>query len=392
MTSFALSKSFALLILFSISSGVAIGSEQTESACDPSAYKISKQITVTSKYSLSKKKNKICVEGNGGFHILPGGTLELKDKEITLLSNNNEALIKLEPGSSLRINRVKINSKYITKVKETKDSNSGALGITGSINIVSGTTSQRSGLRIEISDSKFVAENTYSTAGISITSTAENPKPVIGSITNSKFKNIWSPVLVLNAQKFEVTSNILKKNPGSNIVISGSEVLISRNDIVFPGAGYIGDGITVYESLKNSQITRNNITGGSCYGIWFFNSEFHNVLVANNRISLGVTTGINISNDKKIKSDNLLIKENHLAGNAGFGVGIDKYVSGVTLTSNYFIGNAASYGNNDISISNTASAVIEHNNISAQSIDPEWAKIRDPYRTHVNPSLKILNY
>lgn len=391
MNIFLFSKSFALLLLFTTFSGMAFGSEQPQLSCDPSAYKISKQITVTSKYSLGKKKNHICFEKNGGFLVLAGGKLELQDKEIILLSNNNKALIKLEPGSSLRINRVKLNSKYATEIKETKDS-SGALGITGSINIVSGSVSQKLGLRIEISDSKFAAENTYSTAGISIMSTVENPKPVTGSITNSKFKNIWNPVLILDAKKFEVSRNIFKKNPGSNIVISGSEVLLSRNDIVFAGAGYIGDGITVYKSLKNSQIVRNNITGGSCYGIWFYNAEFHNVLVANNRISLGVTTGINITNDKKLKSDNLLIKENHLAGNAGFGVGIDKDVSGVTLTSNYFIGNAASYGNNDISISNTASAIIEDNNISAQPIDPEWAKVRDPYRTHVNQSLKILKY
>lgn len=99
-----------------------------------------------------------------------------------------------------------------------------------------------------------------------------------------------------------------------------------------------------------------------------------------------------MSNNKKFKSHGLLIKENHFTANAGFGVGIDSDVSGVTLASNYFIGNASSFGDFDIAISNTAVAVVKDDNISAQKIDPNWAKERSPNRTHVNESIRVLRF
>jgi hypothetical protein len=396
MNIFPLSKSLTLLFLFIATSNVAFGSEQTESECDPSAFRVSKLITVSSSFSFDKKKSNICFEKDGGFHVRTGGTLNLKDLKITLTKNSptveSNGFIKLEPGSTLKLNRVKIISKYNVKIQETKDNTSGALGITGSINIIKGSTSEKLGVRLEVFDTQLISENLFSTGGISIRSFRRSAKPVTGWIMNSEFDSVWTPILVLNANQFKINNNNFKKSPGSNIVVSGSNVTIDNNNIIFPGNGYIGDGITVYESLKNSRIINNNISGGSCYGIWFYNAEFHNILVSQNLISSGVTNGINISNDKKLKNKNLLITENHFTGNAGFGVGIDKDVSGVTLSSNYFIGNARLFGNNDISISNTASAIIDGKNISAEAIDTEWAKTRDPFRTHVNKSLNILRY
>ena len=396
MNIFALSKSLTLLFLFIATSSAVFGSEQIESECDPSALKISKRITVTSSFFFNKKQRKICIENDGGFHVRAGGELKLEGVKMTLMNNSplieGHGLIELDPGSTLKLKHVQIISKYKVNIKETKDSITGALGISGSVNIIKGSTSEKLGLRVEISDTQMISKNQFSTGGVLIQPPRINTKPVTGWIINSKFDGIWAPIMVLNAKQFKISNNSFKKNPGSNIVISGSDVAINDNDIVFPGSGYIGDGITIYESLKNSKITNNNISGGSCYGIWFFNSEFHNILVSHNRISSGVTNGLNVSNDKKLKSDSLLITENHFTGNAGFGVGIDKDVSGVTVSSNYFIGNARLFGNNDISISNTASAVIDDENISAQAIDTEWAKTRDPFRTHVNQSLKILRY
>lgn len=387
---------YGILLIISVWAKNAFSAEKTTTGCDVNAFVVSKLIMVNSETVFNGNPASICIEGYGGFRVRAGGKLILKNTTVTLLHNASNktgaAFIKLDPGSALRLTRVKIISNLETATKEAVDKNTGALNIEGSENVIAGETARDLGVRLEISDSFVISKHAYSTGGIFIKPSTKNAKGVSGWIVNTRFENTWSPIKLYGAKNFNVSNNVFKRNPGTNISISGTDVLISKNEIVFPGNGYIGDGITIFNPLSESRILENNITGGSCYGIWFYNSRFRNILVSRNRISSGVTNGLNVSNNKKFKSHGLLIKENHFTANAGFGVGIDSDVSGVTLASNYFIGNASSFGDFDIAISNTAVAVVKDDNISAQKIDPNWAKERSPNRTHVNESIRVLRF
>lgn len=387
---------YCILFALSLQQSNALSAEKITTGCDVNALKVSKPIMIFSKTVFNGNPASICVEGHGGFRVRSGGILIIKNTTVTLSSNatntTGAAFIKLDPGSTLRLTQVKLISNLETATKETIDNNTGGLNIEGSAYAITGETEKKLGIRLEISDSFLISKQAYSTGGVSIKPLTKNAKGVSGWIVNTRFENIWSPISLLGAKGFKISSNLFKRNPGNNISISGSDILISKNEIVFPGNGYIGDGITVFNSLSESRILENNITGGSCYGIWFYDSRFKNILVSHNRISSGITNGLNVSNNKKYKNFGLLIKDNHFTGNGGFGVGIDSGVSGVTLSSNYFIGNAASFGDFDIAISSAAVATVKDDNISAHKIDPNWAKELSPNRTHVNKALKVLMF
>ena len=281
--------------------------------------------------------------------------------------------------------------------------------------VIIGATTPDLGVRLEINGSTFLAEQNYSLGGILIqpsisTSTTSSgwrtstmPEMALqrdalktagisGWIRKSKFRKIYTPISLIGVNKFDISNNSFLENPGGNIVTSGAKISITKNKINFPGNGYVGDGITIYALLENSSINSNIIIGGSCYGIQIANPEIRNVSISNNHISSGVTNGLHITNEFRKPNKNIKISNNYISGNAGFGIGIDSGVHGVSIASNVFVANAKLFGEYDIAMSKMAAAQIEKNNLSALGIDPAWTKGRQPDRTHVNKSIRVLSF
>lgn len=408
-----------VLFLFIMSIGVSAAT--SEPKCPANFEEVDRMITIKPNSIYKNKSPKICITKNGGFHVLAKAELVISDAVIVLAKSEKTkeqgALATLEPGSVIKLNNIQIKSIAKPMGKEVIEKNKGKLtsNMTGVGKVIIGATTPDLGIRLEISGSTFSTERDYSLGGILIqpsvstktnisgwtTSTmpemalqrdAIDTAGVSGWIKDSKFTKIFTPITLIGASNFEVSNNYFSQNPGGNIVASGTNVFIKKNRVIFPGNGYVGDGITIYTFFEDSSIDSNIIIGGSCYGIQIANPEARNVVVSNNQISSGVTNGLHITNDYKKPNKNIKIHGNYISGNAGFGIGVDSGVHGVLITSNIFAANARLFGNYDVAISKLATAKIEEDNLSGLGIDPTWAESRLPNRTHVNPSLRVLNF
>lgn len=410
---------FLVLILFAIP--FTSEAKAAKPICGDDFEIIDQLITIKPNAAYTNTSLKICVTKNGGFHVLAGGTLTLKNTKIMLINTHQikhlGALVTLEPGSNLKIINSQIISTTNSSGKEIIEKTSGGetSRMDGVRKIIIGATSLSLGINLEISESTFTSKEQYSVGGVLIqprTSVTTTPSGlttetmpemayqkdtiptagVSGWIKKTKFEKIFTPIALIGAKNFEISNNKFRKNPGGNIVTSGSNISIKNNEIIFPGNGYVGDGITLYTSFKKSSISGNSITGGSCYGISFYNTEFENVTITKNHISSGITNGLYISNEYKKANTALLVTDNVFTGNSGFGIGIESWVYGVTIDSNTFIGNATDFGGYDIAVSTGAEVEIGEENISAAKIDPKWAKERKPNRTHVNEHINVFRY
>lgn len=407
--------------LFFILMSTGVNAFASESKCPEEFEKIDKLVIIKPNSIYKNKSSRICVEKNGGFHVLSKANLVISDAVIFLAepdgSREQGALATLEPGSFIKMDRVQVKSIGKPIFKEVIEKNKGKLTshITGVSRLIVGATTPDLGIRLEISKSSFLAEKNYSLGGILIQPSLSekvhrsgwttrtmpemalqrdviNTAGVSGWIKDSKFNKIFTPVALIGANNFEVSNNYFSENPGGNIVASGSGVSIKKNKVIFPGNGYVGDGITIYTYFENSSIDSNIIIGGSCYGIQVSNPEVKNLVVSNNQISSGITNGFHMTNDYKKSNKNIRVFGNYISGNAGFGIGIDSGVRDVLISSNIFAANAKSFGEYDIAISRSAAAIIEEDNLSAVAIDLAWAEKSSPSRTHVNPSLRVLKF
>lgn len=135
-----------------------------------------------------------------------------------------------------------------------------------------------------------------------------------------------------------VSRNLLRLNSFGNIVISGNNINIEGNTILFSGAGTSGDGITVSD-VRDLRIARNQIFFGTCYGIWFCGTAA-SVVIEDNLICSGITAGINLQSLSTNESPfrNFRIRRNTLAHNGGYGTQVFHGVD-ITLEENIFIGN-----------------------------------------------------
>jgi hypothetical protein len=415
------SKITQLLIALTLSISAEAGAISPNLKCTSEFEIINELIIIKPNSSYKNESQKICITENGGFHILDGGELAISNATIILNNDNHPkeqgALATLEPGSTIRMDNVKISAITQPKGKEIRKNHLGKITshVHGVSKAIIGATTPEQGIRLEINRSTFSVEHNYSLGGILIqprtsttvtssgwsTSTLPEMTPqrdaietagVTGWIKNSKFNKIFTPVALVGANNFKIENNYFSENPGGNIVASGRNLSIKENKIIFPGNGYVGDGITIYSILENSSIKSNTIIGGSCYGIQIANPKINNVKIIGNHISSGITSGIYISNDYKKQNKNIEISSNYISGNAGFGIAIESGVGGLLITSNVFSANAKSFGEFDIAKSITANAQIKADNLSAVGIDTTWAEGRQPDRTHVNKSTRVFSY
>lgn len=185
---------------------------------------------------------------------------------------------------------------------------------------------------------------------------------------------------LLNATDSLIKNNLFKFNSFGNIAISGKNITIENNKILFPGRFSVGDGVTLFSS-KDIVIKNNHISNGSCYGIQIIGGE--DITIEDNTIVDGVTYAIYISSgyqalktSKKeltqVKLDHPLIINsditivNNYLGQNRWAIAGDE-VSNLTVNNNYVIQkfddsySRAFFTNNDILFKSLTNLIWENN-------------------------------
>ena len=135
-----------------------------------------------------------------------------------------------------------------------------------------------------------------------------------------------------------IANNTLKLNSFGNIFVSGADLRIEANTILFPGAGTSGDGVTV-SNIRNLRLVRNHIFYGTCYGVWFCGTA-QSVVIEDNIIASGITSGINLQSlsQHEIPFREIQIRRNIFANNGAYGTQIF-HGQKIVLEENIYIGN-----------------------------------------------------
>ena len=134
---------------------------------------------------------------------------------------------------------------------------------------------------------------------------------------------------------FSAINNYMYKNTFVQFGLSGKNITITDNHLVYPGNGQTGDGITFINRAENVVISRNIIENGSCYGIHFNADTIFNVIISKNIIRDGTTVAIYMSANNVNKWEKITIIQNTIENNLGVSLA-SKYSIGLSVINNYF--------------------------------------------------------
>ncbi len=330
----------------------------------------------------------LTIKEEGGWKVLSGGTLELDNVDIKLkknaLGNETEGLmITLEPGATLEVKNSLFNATFSVPMKVgRKGSGNPSIYL---IKALKPTTDSIT--TVTIVDSKFSAKSSESLGLVALyelndlmagdfINIARNDGYFTGEFSRNTITGFNSVFLGLDLKNFDITHNNFNHNYGGNIGVSGRNITIDSNKILYPGNGGNGDGITGFSYLRDVRITNNTITHGSCYGMWFLTQNVSNLLVENNRVAKGITGGIHFSESSfappnaSIKVRDIMVKNNTLIGNQGFGISVDKNMSGITVEENHLIDNHPKY-EEEIGVSKASKVSLKNNFLLNHTLDPQ---------------------
>lgn len=198
-------------------------------------------------------------------------------------------------------------------------------------------------------------------------------------IAKNAFSGFHGAINTPNLDNLSITGNELTRNSFTNILASGKNLLIQHNEVLYPGDGTTGDGITILGDISNSSIRDNTIFAGSCYGILIKGGTATHLEITQNKVLNGITSAIQVEGNKQ-ENRNISISHNVIIGNYGFAVALID-TNDVDVTSNHIVKNARSFPS-QIYIENSSRIAID-GNLNSKELSPEWSKSLALYRSHV---------
>lgn len=136
-----------------------------------------------------------------------------------------------------------------------------------------------------------------------------------------------------------ISHNLLDHTNFGQIVVSGDEIIVNGNRVLFSGVpsenGFIarqGDSFTSLGST-NLQIVGNLFDNPLCYQLAFWEGINSNIHISDNVITNGITNGIYFATD----AINLIIEHNLFRNNSESGIFFEKSAYNVFVDSNSFL-------------------------------------------------------
>lgn len=273
---------------------------------------------------------------NGSFIVTNNATLTIQNCHIIgTLSLANPTLIDVKLGNLVMTN------------------NSGSINVSGNepnaYDISTLYVMKLNKAQAKLVGNSFIIDQPFS-AGF-LMSSEETVSNV--TVTNNKFVNFHGVLYLFNSLNVKIDNNVFHLNSFGNVVFSGTNAIISNNQIFFPGHDQSsGNGIDIVSSDK-VVLSKNAVATAAGYGI--FVSTSHNVVVDANTITGGYQYAMSIAtldqlndpnnyiiklftklNKKNIKapSQNITISNNFMSQNK-YGV-VAKYVDKLVITDNFF--------------------------------------------------------
>lgn len=230
--------------------------------------------------------------------------------------------------------------------------------------------------RIEISDSSFRAKDPYFMGGLFV----RNGTQVSCRIINNEFCGLHGVIYFGNAGGAEICGNYLFRNSFGNIVGGGARLHIEDNQILFPGNGTSGDGVTL-SGVSDSILKRNTIQFGSCYGIWI--EKAHNLQISQNNILNTITSALYLAQD----CTNITISENVLSQNRSYGIAVEGKVDGLIIDGNILHCNNPAMAEQQIMIQSLIGYTANNNVV----FKGHQVGQKQPYGTNVEP-IKVRSF
>jgi parallel beta-helix repeat protein len=144
----------------------------------------------------------------------------------------------------------------------------------------------------EISDNYFSIDKRY-TVGLLITYLVPLEANDQFIIRHNRIKKFHGGFLIRNKTNTLVTDNqFFQVSNGNIFILEGDNASIYNNTILFPGYGYVGDGIDIFAS-EHVRVKENYISSGFCYGILILRSK--DIQIEENIITSGITYAIGIA-------------------------------------------------------------------------------------------------
>jgi hypothetical protein len=299
--------------------------------------RIDEILTIAAPLRILGRKRPIVIGPRGGLRIELPEAEQLVVSDVVLFWDRGEAVRPSAPALCLLSGHIRLeDSQVYSNVKRTSEDyalqQELARNSPASWLIKAGEGTQATRHRIELVGNTFTNVWWY---GCGLLSFETPTRYAQARVENNVIENHHGGVYLVRGEDARIQGNILRRVSFGNLVVGGSRVTVSRNQLIAPGNGTAGDGITV-DAIEDSLIERNVIVRGSCYGI-SFKSTAKRVVVRNNLIAGGVTTAIHIRALEKgvPRSEDLRVEENILLGNRGWGLaalGVD----GLTVRGNVF--------------------------------------------------------
>lgn len=147
-------------------------------------------------------------------------------------------------------------------------------------------------------------------------------------IHNNSFNNFHGVIYLGFVHDSQISNNKFFRNSFGNIVLNNSKkVKVYNNDILFPGNGTSGDGITL-NNIKEGLFFKNKIIGGSCYGVAIHGNN-EKLKFIENIIADGITSALYFNTNSYSK--NILIAKNLFLNNDAYSIGLENNVTVVNL-------------------------------------------------------------
>ena len=170
------------------------------------------------------------------------------------------------------------------------------------------------------------------------------------TVRDNEIRNFHGAVYLNGVDGGEIVRNTLFRNSFGNIVLTGRNLLVAENRVIFPGNGTSGDGIT-FGGSESVVLENNIVSNGTCYGIWFVTSVSQ-VTVTGNVFHAGITSAINFeparvnvlglgteTGSAIFNFEDIAVEGNLFSHNAAASIRAVE-VKGLTLVQNMLQGNA----------------------------------------------------
>ena len=319
--------------------------------------------------------------GDGGWRVAKGGTLELKNVIITLAKKPPRTdatgwMVSLDSGANFLMHGSTLRADLDVEIPTAAHHQGSPQGwliriLTPRKGTVTTIVMEDNRLSASRPESVGLLQAFHGDATNYITRTDLARLHRKDGFTTGRFRNNqidgFTGVFIAHyLRTFSISHNRFEHNYGQNIMVSGQNITIESNSVLFPGNGGNGDGISVFGHLQHARIARNTIRDGSCYGIWVQASTIRNVTIMDNTISGGVTGGIHFSAPVHlpiVAMDTIQVTKNMLSRNKGFGISVDEGMYGITLIDNALWDNHPK-SDKEIGISKKALVTLQNNRLS----------------------------